>query len=109
MNRFAQASYIPFVGWFLPMAVKGNGELAMSHAKQAFVTAAFFICVLIALFIALLFTPLSYHVFRLFLVLIIYAVYGLYFFLCGLGTYYVRKGKFVGFPYLKDFSDKLGF
>ena len=101
MNRFAQASYIPFVGWFLPMAVKGNGELAMSHAKQAFVTAAFFICVLIALFIALLFTPLSYHVFRLVLVLINMPCTRI--FSLRTGDALRTQGQVRRLPYLKDF------
>ncbi|HOO70276.1 MAG TPA: hypothetical protein PK926_00840 [Spirochaetota bacterium] len=109
MNRFINVSYVPFVGWLFPMAVKENSSFALDHAKQGFILALFFTGVLITLFLINLSIPSMYHIFRLGLAVVIYGVYGFYFFLCGLGTYYAHKGKFHAFPVVKDFTEKLGF
>jgi hypothetical protein len=109
MNRFVKVSYVPFVGWLFPMAVRDNGPYALDHARQAFVLALFVLGALMGLFLMMLFIPSAFHVVRLILVMAIYGVYGFYFFLCGLGTYYVRKGKFVAFPLVRDVTARLGF
>ena len=109
MERFANLTYIPFVGWMFPMAVKDTSEFVMSHARQGFIMAVFFTASVAGLYFLSMLIPSSLKVVRLVLVIMIYILYAGYFGLCAAGTYLVIKRKNYDFPVFKDFTGKLGF
>ncbi|MCP4137696.1 MAG: DUF4870 domain-containing protein [bacterium] len=98
-------TYIPFVGWFYPMAMKKEDSFAMHHAKQAFVMAVVFSVVLLFFFGITVFLPTDLRVLRLSIVIIIYLLYVLYFVLCVIGTLKIKAGEEYKFPFIKKYTD----
>ena len=92
-------TYLPFIGWFIPMSIRKDDEFYMFHAKQAFVFAAYVTSVsLVLYFLVYIFLPAWMDVPRFVLVMVIYFHYFLYAVICIMGTIMLNKGQRKNFP-----------
>jgi len=103
------STYLPFIGWILPMAKRKDDGFTMFHAKQGFIIALFFVVVLTGLSFLMVFLPTTARAFKLALVILIYLAEIFYFFLCVRGTIFIRDNKREAFPYLSKYIDMLDF
>ncbi len=104
---FAALSYIPFVGWLIPLYLKRNSHRCQAHAKQGLLLAAFFTSVI--LFLSLLNTllPEDWREVRLALVVLIYGVYLLYFICCIVGVVWSFNRKELMLPLVQRYVVRL--
>jgi hypothetical protein len=91
----------------LPIGFNHENDLAVDHGKQAMYLAFSVVIALTGLTLISLFIPKSFRAMKLALVIIFYLVLGLYFVICGIGTYRIKNGKKGQFPYLSRFAEKL--
>ena len=89
------------------MAFNSEDKLAMDHAKQALVVAIFFSASATLLYCLSFFAPADLRIFRLVVVLLIYALYLIYAVLCVMGTVQVRQGRYRPFPVFGSYTDRL--
>jgi hypothetical protein len=104
---FAALSYIPFVGWLIPLYLKRDSHRCQTHAKQGLLLAAFFTPVI--LFLSLLNTllPEDWREIRLALVVLIYGVYLLYFIFCIVGVVWSFNRKELMLPLVQRYVVRL--
>jgi hypothetical protein len=104
---FAALSYIPFVGWLIPLYLKRDSHRCQNHAKQGLLLAAFFTPVI--LFLSLLNTllPEDWREIRLALVVLIYGVYLLYFIFCIVGVVWSFNRKELMLPLVQRYVVRL--
>lgn len=102
-------TYFPFFGWLIPYTFKNDDSFWLEHSKQGFVLAVFFISVSVFLNLVNLFLPHEWDVFRLAVVIIIYAVYLVYFFLCVYCMLTAYKGREAGIIFIQNIVRKFDF
>lgn len=82
MELIVVASYIPFIGWMIPLSLKKRYPEVILQAKQGFILAIFFICAILTLIFTNIFITQEFRVIRYIMVIIIYLLYALYLGIC---------------------------
>ncbi len=100
-------TWFPFIGWMLPIAFNNRDDLALDHGKQAMYTALFAAVFLIIVTFTSLFMPRSSRSMRLAIVILFYLVLMLYFIICGIGTFLIKKERKGNIPFIKGLAEKL--
>jgi hypothetical protein len=100
-------SYVPFVGWLIPLYLKRDSRRCQDHAKQGLLLAAFFTLVILFLSLFSILLPKEWREIRLALVILIYVVYLLYFALCTIGVVWVLLQKELKPSFIRRYSDRL--
>ena len=101
-------SYVPFVGWFIPMIMKKDDGFYMYHAKQGFVLSAYVITSNSVLYyFAHIFLPSWMDILRFILVMLIYVQYILYAAACVMGTMMIKRNEKKDFPYIGEYVARL--
>ncbi|MDY6934673.1 MAG: hypothetical protein SVZ03_10705 [Spirochaetota bacterium] len=105
--RLALVSYIPFVGWIIPLYNNKRDTYNLKHAKQGFILAVCQISIILLLSIINLFTPSEWRYFRLILVILIYLMYAAYFIICLWGMIFALKGNNFNISIIKKLLQQL--
>ncbi len=104
---FVALSYIPFVGWLIPLYLKRDSRRCQDHAKQGLLLAAFFTLVILFLSLFSILLPKEWREIRLALVILIYVVYLLYFTFCTIGIIWSLLQKELKPSFIRRYSDRL--
>jgi ABC-type transport system involved in cytochrome c biogenesis permease component len=104
---FVALSYIPFVGWLMPLYLNRDSHRCQAHAKQGLLLAAFFTSVILFLSILNILLPEDWREIRLALVVLIYGVYLLYFIVCIVGVIWSLNRKELILPLVQRYVARL--
>jgi hypothetical protein len=104
---FAAFSYVPFIGWMLPMYVKKDVESCQQNSKQGLVLAV--LCVGSVLILVIINTamPKDWRIIRFILVILIYTIYMAYFTLCILAAFRAFREDDLMYPYVDTYVNRL--
>ncbi len=104
---FVALSYVPFVGWLIPLYLKRDSRRCQDHARQGLLLAAFFTLVILFLSLFSILLPKEWREIRLALVILIYVVYLLYFTFCTIGIVWALLQKELKPSFIRRYSDRL--
>jgi len=104
---YASYSYIPFLGWVIPLVLRRDNSFCMHHAKQGFVFFIMFVVAAVALNLLNIFAPREDRILRLCIVILIYAMYLAYIVLCVIAVKTSRKGMAFNPRPLYRFADMI--
>lgn len=84
-NYFAALSFVPFIGWLVPMYLKEENAFCQEQSKYGFYMSLLFTSVVVSLIFLGIFFSRDWRVVRLINVILIYLVYAVYFGFCVYG------------------------
>lgn len=86
-NYFAAVSFVPFVGWLLPLYLKKEDSFCQEQAKSGFYMALLFTSTALALIFIGIFLSRDWRVARLIDMVLVYLTYLTYFGFCAYGIH----------------------
>jgi hypothetical protein len=90
---FAAISFVPFLGWLIPLYLKKEDEFSQYQSKMGFHIALYFTIFPWLLLMITMFSPKEFRIFRLILVIMIYLSHLAYFSVCAYGIRLSINGK----------------
>lgn len=84
---FAALSFVPFVGWLIPLYLKKEDAFCREQAKTGFYLSLLFTTLALAIIFSGIFLSRDWRVARLINVILVYLVYLVYFGFCGYGIH----------------------
>ena len=86
-NYFAAVSFVPFVGWLIPLYLKKENGFCQEQARTGFYMALLFTTTALSFIFIGIFLSRDWHVARVIDVVLVYLTYLAYFGFCGYGIH----------------------
>ncbi|MBP7582415.1 MAG: hypothetical protein KBA61_00165 [Spirochaetes bacterium] len=86
-NYFAAVSFVPFVGWLIPLYLKKDDPFCQDQAKTGFYMALLFTTLALAIIFVGIFLSRDWRVARLIQAILVYLTYLVYFGFCAYGAH----------------------
>jgi uncharacterized membrane protein len=100
-------TWFPFIGWYIVLMARRDGDDRSGQVKQAFIAAVLFTAIPVTLYFILQLVSYDWREIRFALVLLIYCSHLLYFVLCGVGTMMMRRGSEFQAPVIGPLAARL--
>ncbi len=100
-------TYLPFVGWLVPLWKQYENPFIINHVKQAVAAAGFFASCATLLYLVTFFLPPGLKQVKFVIVILIYVLYVFYLGIAIAGTAMIAKEKDFRIPLLNKFAEKI--